>query len=155
MRYWRFASTQMIQYYSIILNVQGVIAVYRHIAVTWRHRKTVNYDQNNNFYWPSWLIYDINKFPRYQQLRKTRVCMERKTCWPNGRSGYSHFPYNKKKPLLISRPSQIACMFTTVYVTCMSKVLRVHEKSCTVLILLWKNNLNLPISHSDHYALRE
>ena len=33
--------------------------------------------------------------------------------------------------------------------------LRVHENSCTVLIPLCKNNLNLPISHTDHYALRK
>ena len=42
-----------------------------------------------------------------------------------------------------------------VHVTCTQTVLRVHENSCTVLIPLCKNNLNLPISHKDHYALRK
>ena len=30
-----------------------------------------------------------------------------------------------------------------------------HENSCTVLIPLCKNNLNMQISHIDHYALRK
>ena len=44
-----------------------------------------------------------------------------------------------------ARPSQIACMVTTVHVTCMETVLHVHENLCTVLIPLCKNNLNLTI----------
>ena len=51
------------------------------------------------------------------------------------------------------RPSQIACKVITVYVTCTQTALCVHENSCTVLIPLRKNNLYLPISHTDHYAL--
>ena len=34
-------------------------------------------------------------------------------------------------------------------------VLHVHKNSCTVLVPLCKNNLNLPISDKDHYALRK
>ena len=47
-----------------------------------------------------------------------------------------------------SRPSQIMCTIMTVHVTCTQTVLRVHENwFLTVLIPLWKNSLNLPISH--------
>ena len=53
------------------------------------------------------------------------------------------------------RPSQIACMVMTVHVTCTQKALRRHENSFTVLILLCKNNLNLPISHTDNYPLKK
>ena len=34
-----------------------------------------------------------------------------------------------------------------------NNVTRVHENSCMVLIPLCKNNLNLPVSNTDHYAL--
>ena len=57
------------------------------------------------------------------------------------------------------RPSQIACTVTTATVTvtvkCTQAALRGHKNSCTVLIPLCKNNFNLPISHTDHYALRK
>ena len=43
------------------------------------------------------------------------------------------------------RPSQIACTVRTMYVTCMQKALHVHQNLCTVLILLCKNNSNLPL----------
>ena len=43
----------------------------------------------------------------------------------------------------MNRPSQIACTVKTVRVTCTQKKLHAHENSCTVLISLCKNNLNL------------
>ena len=39
--------------------------------------------------------------------------------------------------------------------TCMQETLCVHKKLCTVLIPLCKNNLKLPMSHTDPYALRK
>ena len=42
-----------------------------------------------------------------------------------------------------------------LYVTCMQMVLCIHKNLCTVSISPCKNNLNLPISHTDHYALRK
>ena len=56
---------------------------------------------------------------------------------------------------LLCRPSQTACTVTTVHVTFTQMVLHVHKNSCTVLVPLCKNNLNLPISDKDHYALRK
>ena len=44
----------------------------------------------------------------------------------------------------VGRLSQIACMVMTMHVTCTQTVLHVHENSCTVLIPLCENNLNLP-----------
>ena len=40
-----------------------------------------------------------------------------------------------------------------VHVKCKETALRVHEYLCTVLIPLYKNNLNLSISYADQYAL--
>ena len=58
--------------------------------------------------------------------------------------------------MAIIRPSQNACTITTMHVTCTQTALRRHEKSCTVVIPLFKNNLNLPVSHADHYyAIRK
>ena len=58
--------------------------------------------------------------------------------------------------MAIIRPSQIACTITTMHLTCTQTALRGHEKSCTVVIPLFKNNLNLPVSHADHYyAIRK
>ena len=54
-----------------------------------------------------------------------------------------------------SSPPQIACTVTTVHITCMQTMLCIHKNLCTVLIPLCKNNLNLPIFHTDHYALRK
>ena len=39
--------------------------------------------------------------------------------------------------------------------TCTQRASRVHEYSCTTLSPLCKNNLNLPFSHADRYALRK
>ena len=47
---------------------------------------------------------------------------------------------------LNSRPSQIVCMFTTMYIMCMQMVLCVHKNLCLPLIPQSKNNLNLPMS---------
>ena len=63
---------------------------------------------------------------------------------------------SKKNPLplpppkLEPRPSLIACR-----ITCMQTLLRVHENFCTILIPLCKNNLNLRVSHKDHYTFRK
>ena len=54
-----------------------------------------------------------------------------------------------------TRPSQIGCTVTTMHVTYRQTALGVHENSCTLLIPLCKNNLNLPIHHKDYYALRK
>ena len=54
---------------------------------------------------------------------------------------------------VLHRPSQIACTVTIVHVTCTQKAFHVHENSCTVLIPLCKNNLNLPIHHTDNCTL--
>ena len=70
----------------------------------------------------------------FQKLQKSRMC-----------ANYYHK----------DRPSQSACTVMTVHITCTVTALRVHENSCTVLIPRCKNNLNLPISHTDHYALRK
>ena len=45
--------------------------------------------------------------------------------------------------------------FTNAHVTCTQVALRVHKNSCAVLIPLYINSLNLPISHKEHYALRK
>ena len=54
-----------------------------------------------------------------------------------------------------NRPSKIACTVTNVHVTCTQTALRVQGNSCTLLIPLCKNNLNLLMSHTDHYDLRK
>ena len=41
------------------------------------------------------------------------------------------------------RSSQIACTVTTMHVTCMQTVLRIHRNLCMLLIPLSKDNLNL------------
>ena len=54
------------------------------------------------------------------------------------------------------RPSKIACMVKTVHITFTQTGLHLIENFCMVLIPLCKNNLNLSISHTDHYyALRK
>ena len=55
----------------------------------------------------------------------------------------------------VYRPSQIGYTVTTVHVMCMQKTLRINKNLCMVLVPLYKNNLNLAISHTDHYALRK
>ena len=45
--------------------------------------------------------------------------------------------------------------FTNAQVTCTQMALRVHKNSCAVLIPLRINSLNLPISHTERYALRK
>ena len=52
-----------------------------------------------------------------------------------------------------NRPSEITHMVTNV--TCRQTVLHKHKNFCTLLIPLCKNNLNLAISHTDHYTLRK
>ena len=54
-----------------------------------------------------------------------------------------------------NRPSQIVCTVTMVYVKCTQTMLHLHDNSCMLLIPLCKNNLNLPVSHTDRYALRK
>ena len=49
----------------------------------------------------------------------------------------------------LSRPSQIACTVTTVYIMFMQMALHVHKNLCTVLIPQCRNNLNLSISCLD------
>ena len=49
-------------------------------------------------------------------------------------------------------PSQIACIVTTVYVTCTQNALHIHEHLCRVLIPPCKNNLNLPIRLSFFFC---
>ena len=68
---------------------------------------------------------------------------------------FSHLPPRLCNINYIGRPTQIVCMAATVHIMCMQMVLRVHENLCTVLIPLCKNNLNLPISHTDHYLFQE
>ena len=46
------------------------------------------------------------------------------------------------------RSSQIAWIVTTVYAMYTQTALHIHENSCTVLIPLCKNNLNLPMCPS-------
>ena len=53
------------------------------------------------------------------------------------------------------RPSQIVCTVTAMRVTYTQTALRVHENSCPVLIPLCKNDLNLPIYFTVHYALKK
>ena len=50
-----------------------------------------------------------------------------------------------------ARSSQSACTVKSMHVACTQKAFCVHENSCTVLIPLCKNNLNLLISYTDHY----
>ena len=57
-------------------------------------------------------------------------------------SMFSHWVFFLWKTVNI-RPSQIACMITTVHLMCMQTGLRVHEDLSTVLIPLCKNDLNL------------
>ena len=53
------------------------------------------------------------------------------------------------------RLSQFACTVTTMHIMCTQRALHVHENLCMVLIPLCKNDLNLSISHTDHYALKQ
>ena len=61
-----------------------------------------------------------------------------------------------KRKLPTFRSSQIACTVITLHTMCTQMGFCVIENLCTVLLIpLCKNNLNLPISHTDHYALRK
>ena len=51
------------------------------------------------------------------------------------------------------RPSQTACTVTILHITYTQTAFHVHENSCTVLVPLCKNNLNLPTPHTDHYTV--
>ena len=53
-----------------------------------------------------------------------------------------------------SKPSQIACTVTTVYIMCMQTTLHVHKNLGTVLIENTTENYLLP-AHTDHYGLRK
>ena len=53
------------------------------------------------------------------------------------------------------RLSQFACTVTTMHIMCTQRALLVHENLWMVLIPLCKNDLNLSISQTDHYALKQ
>ena len=53
-----------------------------------------------------------------------------------------------------SRPSQIACMVTTMHVACIQTVLHIHKSSCPILIENTIENYLLP-AHTDYYGLRK
>ena len=76
-----------------------------------------------------------------------------------GNFGVEHIPKKiiGNKSTHANRPSQIACTVMTVHmhITCTQTASRIRIYLCIVLILLCKNNLNLSISHTGHYALRK
>ena len=53
----------------------------------------------------------------------------------------------------IYRPLQISCMVMTGHITWMQMTLHGHENLSTVLITLFKNNLNLPMRSSFFFCL--
>ena len=65
------------------------------------------------------------------------------------------FDLTKSYFSLATRPSQIACMVVTMHIMCGQSMLHVRKNLCTVLIPLSKNNLNLPLLHTDHSASRK